>query len=88
MVKGKEGTSKEEVISVEERFASKESVVQVEQRLDTMERVMETTMTSLEKLVKFCKGAEGKQCREGTVSAKTFGYNAVMENVWQDDLEA
>ena len=30
VVKGKEGTSKEEVVSVEERFASKESVVQVE----------------------------------------------------------
>ena len=60
MVKGKEGTGKEEVISVEEQFASKESVVQVEQRLDVMERVVEKTMTGLEKLVKFCKVAEAK----------------------------
>ena len=46
---------------------------------------MEKAMTSLEKLVKFCKGVEGKQCGEGTVSAKTFGCNAVTANVWQDD---
>jgi len=88
VAKGKEGTSKEEVVSVEERFASRESVVQVEQRLDVMERVVEKAMTGLEKLVKFCKVAEGKLCGEGTVSASAFGCNAVTANVWQDDPEA
>ena len=43
---------------------------------------MEKAMIGLEKLVKFCKVAEGKQCGEGTVSAKTFGCNVVMANVW------
>ena len=49
---------------------------------------MEMTMTSLERLVKFCKSVDRRRCRDGTISAEAFGCNAITKNVWWDDPEA